>query len=78
MTHDFTLEDIGKVINRTVGESEERIMKSMDKKLESFLLEDVPADMRKTLMEFYGFKLPIVDVKNAEETIKYIESVKVA
>ncbi len=38
--------------------------------------DEVPTDMQKTLMEFNGFKLPIVEVKNAEETIKYLESVK--
>lgn len=38
--------------------------------------DEISADMQKTLMEFNGFKLPIVEVKNAEETIRYIESVK--
>ena len=40
--------------------------------------QEVPADMQKILMDFNGFKLPIVDVKNAQETITYIESVKLA
>lgn len=39
--------------------------------------DQVPADMQKTLMEFNGFKLPIVEVKGKEETIAYIEGVKV-
>ena len=38
--------------------------------------EDLPETDRKTLMDFNGFKLPIVKVENAEDTIKYIESVK--
>ena len=40
--------------------------------------QEVPADMQKILMDFNGFKLPLVDVKNAQETITYIESVKLA
>jgi len=40
--------------------------------------DDVPADIQKILMEFNGFKLPIVEVKNATETIEYIESLKTA
>ena len=40
--------------------------------------QEVPADMQKILMDFNGFKLPIVDVKNAQETSTYIESVKLA
>lgn len=38
--------------------------------------EEVPEDMQKILMDFNGFKLPIVGIKNAEETVGYIESVK--
>ncbi len=37
--------------------------------------DDVPAEMQKTLMDFNGFKLPIVGIRNKEETIKYIDSV---
>lgn len=37
--------------------------------------EEVPADMQKILMDFNGFKLPIVGIKNAEETVAYIDSV---
>lgn len=36
--------------------------------------DDVPAEMQKTLMEFNGFKLPIVGIKNAEEATEYLES----
>lgn len=39
--------------------------------------DHVPVDMQKTLMEFNGFKLPIVEVKGKEETIAYLESVKI-
>lgn len=39
--------------------------------------DQVPVDMQKTLMEFNGFKLPIVEVKGKDETVVYIESVKV-
>jgi inorganic pyrophosphatase len=40
--------------------------------------EDVPEETKKILMEFNGFKFPIIEVKNAEDTIAYIESVKTA
>jgi inorganic pyrophosphatase len=40
--------------------------------------EEVPEDMKKILMDFNGFKLPIVAVKNTDDTIAYIESVKKA
>lgn len=39
--------------------------------------DQVPADMQKTLMDFNGFKLPIVEVKGKDETVAYIEGVKV-
>jgi hypothetical protein len=38
--------------------------------------DDVPMEMQKTLMDFNGFKLPIVGIRSKEETIKYLESVK--
>lgn len=40
--------------------------------------EEVPTDMQKILMDFNGFKLPIIEVKNVQETIKYLESVKIS
>lgn len=39
--------------------------------------DDIQPEIQKTLMEFNGFKLPIVEVKGKDETIAYIESVKV-
>ena len=39
--------------------------------------DEIPADMQKTLMDFNGFKLPIIEIKNAEDSIAYIESVKI-
>jgi|JI10StandDraft_1071094.scaffolds.fasta_scaffold296920_2 inorganic pyrophosphatase len=35
---------------------------------------EIPAGMQKTLMEFNGFKLPIAEVKNKEETILYLNN----
>ena len=40
--------------------------------------EEVPVEMQKTLMDFNGFKLPIIRIENKEDTIKYLESVKTA
>jgi len=40
--------------------------------------EEVPAEMQKTLMDFNGFKLPIVEVKSAKDAIEYIESTRTA
>ena len=40
--------------------------------------DEVPVEMQKTLMEFNGFKFPIVGIKNQQETIDYIESMKIA
>lgn len=37
--------------------------------------DHVPADMQKTLMDFNGFKLPIVEIKGKDETITYIDKV---
>jgi len=39
--------------------------------------DHVPEEMQKTLMEFNGFKLPIVEVKGKDETIEYLEQVKI-
>jgi inorganic pyrophosphatase len=39
--------------------------------------DEVDLEIQKTLLEFNGFKLPIVEVKGKDETIAYIESVKV-
>ncbi len=39
--------------------------------------EEVPADMQKTLMDFNGFKLPIVEIKNQEDTLDYLEKVTI-
>lgn len=36
--------------------------------------DDVSAEMQKTLMEFNGFKLPIVEVKSKQETILYLDN----
>lgn len=36
----------------------------------------VPTEMQKTLMEFNGFKLPIIEIKGKEETIAYIENMR--
>lgn len=41
-------------------------------KLDSW--NDVPAEMQKTLMEFNGFKLPIVEVKDKEAAILYLNN----
>jgi hypothetical protein len=41
-------------------------------KLDSW--NDVPAEMKKTLMEFNGFKLPIVEVKDKEAVILYLNN----
>lgn len=40
--------------------------------------DDIDPALQKTLLDFNGFKLPIVDIKNTEETIAYIEQVKTA
>lgn len=39
--------------------------------------DQVPAEMQKTLMEFNGFKLPIVEVTSKEDALAYIESVTI-
>lgn len=36
--------------------------------------EEISVDMQKTLMEFNGFKLPIVEIKNKEEAILYLDN----
>ena len=38
----------------------------------------LPSDLQKILLDFNGFKLPIVEIKNQEDTLKYLESVKIA
>lgn len=38
--------------------------------------DDVESEIQKTLLEFNGFKLPIIEVQGKDETIRYIESVK--
>ncbi|MEI8224216.1 MAG: inorganic diphosphatase [bacterium] len=39
--------------------------------------DHVPAEIQKILMEFNGFKLPIIEIKGKDETIAYIESVRI-
>jgi inorganic pyrophosphatase len=39
--------------------------------------DHVPVEMQKTLMEFNGFKLPIVEVKGKDETVAYLEQVRI-
>ena len=34
--------------------------------------DDVPLEMQKTLMDFNGFKLPIVEIKDKESAILYL------
>lgn len=36
---------------------------------------EVDPELQKTLLEFNGFKLPIVEVQNKEKTLEYIKSV---
>lgn len=36
--------------------------------------DDVSVEMQKILMEFNGFKLPIVEIKNKPETILYLDN----
>lgn len=45
---------------------------------ESVIINDwneVDPELQKTLLEFNGFKLPIVEVQNKEKTLEYIKSV---
>jgi inorganic pyrophosphatase len=37
-------------------------------------LDDLPTDMQKLVMDFNGFKLPIVEVQYRNQTIEYINS----
>lgn len=39
--------------------------------------DHVPEEMQKTLMEFNGFKLPIVEVKGKDEAVAYLEQVRI-
>lgn len=36
--------------------------------------EEVPVEMQKMLMEFNGFKLPIIEIKNKKEAILYLDN----
>jgi inorganic pyrophosphatase len=38
--------------------------------------EEVPVDIQKILMDFNGFKLPILSIKDSHETLTYLESMK--
>ncbi|MDB4984266.1 MAG: hypothetical protein JWM20_445 [Patescibacteria group bacterium] len=49
-----------------------------DETMELNSWDDVPEDIKKILMDFNGFKFPIVEVKNAHDAIAYVESVKTA
>ncbi len=39
--------------------------------------DHVPEEVQKILMEFNGFKLPIIEIKGKDETIAYLEQVRI-
>jgi inorganic pyrophosphatase len=74
--HEFKTEDSVEVIPFAMmvrSDGDHKIL-AHDDTMQLNSWDDVPADMQKVLMEFNGFKLPIVEVKSKEETILYLDN----
>lgn len=74
--HEFKTEDLVEVIPFAMmirSDGDHKIL-AHDDTMQLNSWDDVPADMQKTLIEFNGFKLPIVEVKSKQETILYLDN----